>query len=134
MSETKLGNLTAVSPFSDYLTSSISLAPFTPHGNKNLIKILLQMMERNIFSLGKTLNIFIETKELKGNRQRIKVGIQQVEHQLGAGTKALINQGHPIDNIMIVVSALNPQNLLLHLIFKLMVAVKVTFFVKTYQG
>ena len=81
MSETKLGNLTAVSPFSDYLTSSISLAPFTPHGNKNLIKILLQMMERNIFSLGKTLNIFIETKELKGNRQRIKVGIQQVEHR-----------------------------------------------------
>ena len=38
MSETKVGNLTAVSPSSDYLTSSVSLAPYTPHENKNLIK------------------------------------------------------------------------------------------------
>ena len=38
----------------------------------------------------------------------MKVGTQQGDHQAGTGTKALTDQGHPIDTITIIVSALNP--------------------------
>ena len=57
----------------------------------------------------------------------MKVGTQQGDHQSGTGTKVLINQGQPIDNITINVSALNPPYLLLRLSLALMMAVKVTF-------
>ena len=76
MSETELGKLTVVSPsmppltsissvsvnrVSESLTSSVSLTQSTPQEN-NITENRLQMMERNIFSLGETLNRFIEAK------------------------------------------------------------------------
>ena len=75
MSETELGNLTVVSPsmtpltsissayvnrVSDCLTSSMSPAQYTLQEDNNLTENRLQMMERNISSLGETLNRFIE--------------------------------------------------------------------------
>ena len=75
MSETELGKLTVVSPsmlsltsissasvnrVSNTLTSSVSLTQYTPQGNNNVTENRLQMMERNISSLGETLNRFIE--------------------------------------------------------------------------
>ena len=78
MSEIRLGNLTVASPFmsaltsissifsasvsrvSDCLTSVVSLAPCTPQDNKSLTENTLQMMERNISSLG--LYRFIEAQ------------------------------------------------------------------------
>ena len=63
MSETKLGNLSVASPSIDCLTSSVNLAPYMSHKIKNLTKNILQVMERNIFSLGKTLNRFMEAQK-----------------------------------------------------------------------
>ena len=75
MSETELGKLTVVSPsmlsltsissasvnrVSNTLTSSLSLTQYTPQENNNVTENRLQMMERNISSLGETLNRFIE--------------------------------------------------------------------------
>ena len=75
MSETELGKLTVVSPsmlsltsissasvnrVSKTLTSSVSLTQYTPQENNNVTENRLQMMERNISSLGETLNRFIE--------------------------------------------------------------------------
>ena len=75
MSETELGQLTVVSPsmlsltsissasvnrVSNTLTSSVSLTQYTPQENNNVTENRLQMMERNISSLGETLNRFIE--------------------------------------------------------------------------
>ena len=75
MSETELGKLTVVSPsmlsltsissasvnrVSNTLTSSVSLTQYTPQENNNVTENRLQMMERNISSLGETLNRFIE--------------------------------------------------------------------------
>ena len=75
MSETELGKLTVVSPsmlsltsissvsvnrVSNSLTSSVSLTQYTPQENNNVTENRLQMMERNISSLGETLNRFIE--------------------------------------------------------------------------
>ena len=68
MPETVLGNLTVVAPdmppltsfssasvnsVSDCLTTSVSLAQCTPQENNNLTENRLQIMERNISSLGK---------------------------------------------------------------------------------
>ena len=66
----------------------------------------------------------------------MKVGTQQGDHQLGKSKKALTDQGHPIDNIIFItfiVSAMNSAYLLLHLSLILMMAVKVTLFIITYQ-
>ena len=75
MSEAELGKLTVVSPsmlsltsissasvnrVSNTLTSSVSLTQYTPQENNNVTENRLQMMERNISSLGETLNRFIE--------------------------------------------------------------------------
>ena len=83
MSETTLENLTIVSPsmpplasisstsvtrMSDCLTTSVSLAPYTPQENNNLTRIRLQMMERNISSLGENLNRFIEAQRTSGEQ------------------------------------------------------------------
>ena len=66
----------------------------------------------------------------------MKVGTQQVDHQLGKSKKALTDQGHLIDNIIFItfiVSAMNSAYLLLHFSLILMMAVKVTLFIITYQ-
>ena len=42
----------------------------------------------------------------------MKVGTQEGDHQLGKGTKAFNDPGHPIDDITFIVSALNPPYLL----------------------
>ena len=74
MSETDVGNLVIVPPsmppltsiscahvnrVSDYLTSSVSPAQYTPQGNNNLTENRLQIMERNSSSIGETLNRLI---------------------------------------------------------------------------
>ena len=84
MSETELGKLTVVSPsmppltsissvsvnrVRESLTSSVSLTQCTPQEN-NVTENRLQMMERNIFSLGETLNRFIETK--RTSREQVR--------------------------------------------------------------
>ena len=84
MSETELGKLTVVSPsmppltsissvsvnrVSESLTSSVSLTQSTPQEN-NITENRLQMMERNIFSLGETLNRFIEAK--RTSREQVR--------------------------------------------------------------
>ena len=84
MSETELGKLTVVSPsmppltsissvsvnrVSESLTSSVSLTQCTPQEN-NITENRLQMMERNIFSLGETLNRFIEAK--RTSREQVR--------------------------------------------------------------
>ena len=63
----------------------------------------------------------------------MKVGTQQGNHQLRKSTKALTNQGHPIDDITFIVTALNPPYLLLHLSLILMMTVKVTLSLITHQ-
>ena len=85
MSETELGNLTAVSPsichltsissasvnrVSDCLTSSMFLAQYTPQESNNVTENILQMMERKISSLRKTLNRFIEAQ--RTSREQVK--------------------------------------------------------------
>ena len=84
MSETEIGKLTVVSPsmppltsissvsvnrVSESLTSSVSLTQSTPQEN-NITENRLQMMERNIFSLGETLNRFIEAK--RTSREQVR--------------------------------------------------------------
>ena len=84
MSETELGKLTVVSPsmppltsissvsvnrVSESLTSSVSLTQSTPQEN-NITENRLQMIERNIFSLGETLNRFIEAK--RTSREQVR--------------------------------------------------------------
>ena len=53
-----------VSRANDYLTSSVSLAQYTPQENR------LQMMERNILSLGKALNRFIQAQRTSREQER----------------------------------------------------------------
>ena len=77
MYEIELGELTVVSPsmslltsissasvnrVSNSLTSSVSLTQCTPQEKNNITENRLQMMERNISSLGETLNRFIEAQ------------------------------------------------------------------------
>ena len=84
MSETEIGKLTVVSPsmppltsissvsvnrVSESLTSPVSLTQCTPQEN-NITENRLQMMERNIFSLGETLNRFIEAK--RTSREQVR--------------------------------------------------------------
>ena len=85
MSETELGKLTVVSPsmtpltsisiasfnrFSNSLTSSVSLTQCTPQEKNNITENRLQMMERNISSLGETLNRFIEAQ--RTSREQVR--------------------------------------------------------------
>ena len=85
MSETELGNLTIVSPsmppltsissasvnrVSDSQTSSVSLTQCTPQENNNITENRLQKMERNISSLGETLNRFIEAQRISREQVR----------------------------------------------------------------
>ena len=85
MSETKLGNLTVVSPsmppltsissesvnrVRDYLTSLVSLTQCTPQESNNITENRLQMMERNISSLGETLNRFFEAQ--RTSREQVR--------------------------------------------------------------
>ena len=85
MSETELGNLTIASPsvppltsissasinrVSNSLTSSVSLTQCTPQENNNITESRLQKMERNIFSLGETLNRFIEAQRISMEQVR----------------------------------------------------------------
>ena len=65
----------------------------------------------------------------------MKVGTRQGDHQLGKSTKALTDQGHPIDDITFItfiVSALNSPYLLLHFSLILMMTVKVTLSIIIY--
>ena len=79
MSETELGNLTIVSPsmppltsissasvnrVNDSETSSVSLTQCTSQENDNITENRLQEMERNISSLGETLNRFIKAQKI----------------------------------------------------------------------
>ena len=85
MSETELGNLTVVSlsmpPLTNIssasvnresgtLTSSVSLNQCTPQESNNITENRLQIMERNISSLGETLNRFIEAQ--KTSREQVR--------------------------------------------------------------
>ena len=85
MSETELGKLTVVSPsvppltsissasvnrVSNSLTSSVSLTQCTPQEKNNITENRLQMMERNISSLGETLNRFIEAQ--RTSREQVR--------------------------------------------------------------
>ena len=66
----------------------------------------------------------------------MKVGTGHGDHRLGKSTKALTDQGHPIDDIAFIsfiVSALNLPYLLLHLSLTLMMTVKVTLSIITQQ-
>lgn len=63
----------------------------------------------------------------------MKVGSQGGNHQSGTSAKAFTNQGHPIEGMTFVVSALNPPYLLLYLSMILIMTVKVTFFIITHQ-
>ena len=63
----------------------------------------------------------------------MKVGTQQGDHQSDTSTKALTDQGHHIDDIMIIASTLNTPYLLLHLSLILMMAVKVIVSIITGQ-
>ena len=84
MSKTEPGNFTVLSPsippltsvssasvnkVSDALTSSVSLTQCTPQESNNITENRLQMMERNISSLGDTLNRFIEAQ--KTSREQV---------------------------------------------------------------
>ena len=84
MSKTEPGNVTVLSPsippltsvssasvnkVSDALTSSVSLTQCTPQESNNITENRLQMMERNISSLGDTLNRFIEAQ--KTSREQV---------------------------------------------------------------
>ena len=62
----------SVNRVSDSLTSSVSLAQCTPQENNNLTESRLQMMERNISSLGETLNRFIEAQRTSREQVRNK--------------------------------------------------------------
>ena len=88
MSETELGNLTAVSPsmppltsissayvnrVSDCLTSSVSPAQYTPQEDNKLTENRLQMMERNISSLGEILNRFVGAQRTSKEQVRNEV-------------------------------------------------------------
>ena len=85
MSETGLGKVTVVSPsmppltsissasvnrVSNSLTSSVSLTQCTPQEKNNITENRLQMMERNISSLGETLNRFIEAQ--RTSREQVR--------------------------------------------------------------
>ena len=87
MSETELGNLTIVSPSMPPLTSissasvnrvsnsqtlSVSLTQCTPQENNNITENRLQKTERNISSLGETLNRFIEAQRISREQVRNK--------------------------------------------------------------
>ena len=87
MSETELGKLTVVSPsmlpltsissasvnsVNDSLISPVSLTQCTPQENNNITENRLKMMERNISSLGQTLNRFIEDQRI--SREQAKNG------------------------------------------------------------
>ena len=89
-------------------------------------------MERNISSSGKNLNRFIE---LQGNRFGMTVDTQQGDHQLGKSTKALTDQGHPIEtsHSSHSSSALGIPHISYCICLILMMAVKVTIFIKTHQ-
>ena len=95
MSETELGNLTAVSPsmpplthissvsvnrVSDCLTSSVSLAQCTPQENNNLTENRLKVMEKNNSSVGEPLNRFTETQRTSREQVRNEAGVQQGDH------------------------------------------------------
>ena len=85
MSETELGNLTIVSPsmppltsissasvnrVSNFQTLSVSLTQCTPQENNNITENRLQKTERNISSLGETLNRFIEGHRISREQVR----------------------------------------------------------------
>ena len=85
MSEIGLGKVTVVSPsmppltsissasvnrVSNSLTLSVSLTQCTPQETNNITENRLQMMERNIFSLGETLNWFIEAQ--RTSREQVR--------------------------------------------------------------
>ena len=117
MPETELGKLIVVSPsmpsltsissgsvdrVSNSLTSSVSQTQGTFQEKNNSTENRFQMMERNISNLGETLNRFIEAQRTSREQVRMKVGTRQGHHQLGKRTKALTDQGHPIDNITFI--------------------------------
>ena len=60
----------SVNKVSDSLTSSMSLTQCTPQENNNITENTLQKMERNISSLGETLNRFIEAQRISRDRVR----------------------------------------------------------------
>ena len=85
ISETELGKLTVVSPsmppltsissasgnrVSDSLTSSVSLTQCIPQEKNNITENRLKMMERNISSVGETLNRFIEAQ--RTSREQVR--------------------------------------------------------------
>ena len=85
MSETQLENLTVVPPsmppltsissasvnrVSDSLILLVSLTQYTPQESKNITESRLEMMERNISSLGEALNRFIEAQRTSREQLR----------------------------------------------------------------
>ena len=63
----------------------------------------------------------------------MNVGSQGGNHQSGTSAKPFTNQGHPIESMTFIVSALNPPYLLLHLSLIFIMTVKVTLFIITHQ-
>ena len=63
----------------------------------------------------------------------MKVGTQQGNNQSNTVRKSLTDQGHPIDDIAIIVSTLNPPYLLLHLSLVLLMEMKMTLLITTHQ-
>ena len=110
MSKTELGKLTIISPPMPHLTSfssasvsrvsnsltlSVSLTQCVTQENNNITKNRLRTIERNISSIGETLNRFIETQRTSREQIRNKVSNQQGDYQLGKSKTALTDQGHP---------------------------------------
>ena len=60
----------SVNRVSNSLTSSVSLTQCTPQEKNNITENRLQMMERNISSLGETLNRFIEAQ--RTSREQVR--------------------------------------------------------------
>ena len=133
MSETELGKLTVVSPsmppltsissasvnrVSNSLTSSVSLTQCTPQEKNNITENRLQMMERNISSLGETLNRFIEaqrtSREQVRNEGRYSTRRSPIREKY-KGSHRSRSPHRDITFITFIVSARNPPYLLLHL-------------------
>ena len=150
MSETELGKLTVVSPsmpaltsisstsvnrVSNSLSSSVSLTQCTFQENNDITENGLQTMERNISSLGETLNRFIEAqrtsrKQVRNEGRYSTRRLPIREKHKGSQRSRSPHRRHHIHHPHRQRSE-SPISLLLHLSLILMMAV--TLFIITHQ-
>ena len=149
MSETKLGNLTIVSPsmppltsissasvnrVSNSLTSSVSLTQCAPQENNNITENRLQKTERNISSLGETLNRFIQaqriSREQVRNEGRYSTRLSPIREKYKGSHRSRSPQHRRHHNHC---QRSESPHFLLHLSLILMMTVKVTLFIITHQ-